>query len=85
MKSDFRVLVDLECLEQLPQSGRRRHAVLAHCSDLAGSHHLGGDFQMSDPDTGRSFEISVVEGFIVTWWVDHPVKRVVIVDIRRVK
>ena len=85
MKTDFRVLVDLECLEQLPQSGRRRHAVIAHCKGLSADHHLGGDFQISDPETGRAFEISVIEGFIITWWVDHPVKRVVIVDIRRVK
>lgn len=85
MKTNFRVLVDLECLDQLPQSGRRRHAVVAYCKTLAGSHHLGGDFQISDPETGRSFEVTVVEGFIITWWVDQPVKRVVIVDIRRVK
>ena len=46
---------------------------------------MGGDFQVVDPDTRREFEVSVIDGFIVTWWLDHPVKRVVVVDIRNVK
>jgi hypothetical protein len=85
MAADFQVLIDLACLDQLPQSGRRRDNVLDYCKGLTGLHHLGGDFQVVDPDTRRGFEVSVIDGFIVTWWVDHPVKRVVVVDIRQVK
>ena len=47
MAADYRVLIDLACLDQ--------------------------------------FEVSVIDGFIVTWWVDYPVKRVVVVDVRQVK
>jgi hypothetical protein len=85
MAADYRVLIDLACLDQLPQSGRRRDDVIAYCKDLISLHHLGGDFQVVDPDSRREFEVSVIDGFIVTWWVDHPVKRVVVVDVRRVK
>ena len=84
MAADYRVLIDLACLGQLPQSGRRRDNVIGYCKDLIGLHHLGGDFQVVDPNSRRPFEVSVIEGFIVTWWVDHPVKRVVVVDVRRV-
>lgn len=83
MSSVYRVLLDLECLDELPKSGKRRDDVLAFCRDLKHYHFEGGDFNISDPETGRTFEVSVTGSFIVTWWADHPVKRVLVVDIRR--
>ena len=83
MPSEYRVLLDVACLSQLPKSGRRRDTVLRFCEDLKHTFHLCGDFQVRDPETQREFEVSLCEQFVVTWWVDAPVKRVVIVDIRK--
>ncbi len=83
MPSDYRVLVDLACLSQLPKTGQRRDEIIGFCQDLSHTFHLQGDFQVCDPETLRAFEVSLIAGYVITWWVDAPVKRVVIVDIRR--
>jgi len=83
MPLPYRILLDLDCLDELPKSGKRRDDVLAFCRDLKEAHVDGGDLQVIDPETHRMFEVSTSSDYIITWWVDHPVKRVLIVDIRR--
>ena len=78
----YRVLVDVECLSALPKSGRRRDEIISFCSDLGNLLYDASDFQIKEPDSLRVVEVSVRQGFVITWWVDAPVKSVVIVDIR---
>lgn len=78
---DYRVLVDIECLDSLPKSRSRREAILQFCSTLAMNHHKGGDHQMQDADNLRVYELSVFENHAITWWTDSPAKCVVIIDI----
>ncbi len=82
MEKDYRVLIDFEALEFLPRSGKRRVIVLSFLRELGGFAHLGGDFQMKDPESQRIYEVSVVGGFAITWWIDGPVNSVNVVDIR---
>ena len=73
MARDYRVVIDFEALEALPRSGRRREAVVHFLRTLGAFAHYGGDFQLSDPETQRAFEVTVIRGFAITWWVDAPV------------
>jgi len=82
---NYRVLIDIDCLDALPKSGKRRDDVISFCSDLANTLYGASDFQITEPDTLRVVEVSVRHGFIITWWVDAPVKRVVVIDIRKHK
>ena len=82
MAQDYRVLIDIEALEGLPKSGIRRQSVLSFVKGLSQFAHLGGDFEVSDPETRRHFQVTTVAGFALTWWIDAPVSEVKIVDIR---
>jgi hypothetical protein len=80
-----RVLIDLESLQNLPKSGKRREDVIKFCASLASQQYEASDFQIKDPQTQRTFEVSITNGFAIYWWVDSPVKRIVIVEIRKLK
>ncbi len=82
MTPAYRVLMDLDALASLPRLGRRRGTVLGMLARLSESADLGGDFEINDPETSRSFQVSCVAGFAITWWIDHPVLEVKIIDIR---
>ena len=82
MPRDYKVFVHLECLDSLPRSGKARQTLDRFIRDLAHSAHTGGDFVVVDPETTRRFEVSLVAGHAVTWWIDGPVDEVKIVDIR---
>jgi hypothetical protein len=47
----------------------------------AGHPFTAGDFTDKD-EALRTRQIKIVGRYAVTWWVDHPVKAVMIVDIR---
>lgn len=79
---NYRVLVDIACLNALPRSGKRRDEVLSFCEDLGNVLYDATDFQIKELETSRIVEVSVRHGFTITWWVDAPVKRVVVIDIR---
>lgn len=78
----YRVLIDLDALASLPRSGKRRGAVLRMLAGLSDNADLGGDVEISDPDTMRPFQVSCVAGFTVTWWIDYPALEVKVIDIR---
>ncbi len=82
MTPAYRVLMDLDALASLPRSGKRRATVLGMLAGLCENADLGGDFEINDPETSRPFQVSCVAGFAITWWIDHPVLEVKIIDIR---
>jgi hypothetical protein len=82
MTPAYRVLMDLDALASLPRSGNRRAKVLGMLAGLSENADLGGDFEINDPETSRPFQVSCVAGFAITWWIDHPVLEVKIIDIR---
>ena len=81
MAKEYRVFVHLEALDTLPISGKRRAAVVDHLQILGQIAHLGGDYTVNDPETGRPFNVTEVAGYAITWWIDAPVGEVKIVDI----
>lgn len=82
MPREYRVFVDLECLEMLPRSGKRRNEVVQFLLVLGSIAHRGGDYQMIDPESRRRYEVTHVAGFAITWWIDGPVDEVKVVDVR---
>ena len=79
---DYRVLIDFEALDFLPRTGKQRHAALTFIRALGRTAHLGGDFQIRDPESQRYYEVSIFAGLAVTWWIDSPVYTVNVVDIQ---
>ena len=82
MPSEYQVVIVLDALEVLPRTGKRRTSVIKFMQGLKDFAFMGGDFQVKDPETHRSFEVSLVSGYAVTWWIDAPVNKVMVVDIR---
>lgn len=82
MARDYKVYAHVEALELLPRTGKRRTAVLGFLQVLGKIGHLGGDYRRADPETGKSYEVTEVAGFAVTWWIDAPVGEVKVVDIQ---
>jgi len=85
MATGYQVVVVLDALEVLPRTGKPRAAVFKFLHGLKDFAFLGGDFQVKEQETHRSFEVSLVSGYAVTWWIDVPVNQVMIVDIRPAK
>ncbi|NNC89734.1 MAG: hypothetical protein HKN82_14860 [Akkermansiaceae bacterium] len=81
MAKDYRVFVHLDALVTLPKTGKRRAAVIRYLQILGQIAHLGGDYEVKDPETGRPFNVSQVAGYAITWWIDGPVGEVKVVDI----
>lgn len=82
MPRDYRVFVHLESLDALPRSGERRAAVIRFFRILGSIAHLGGDYQVVDPQSHRRLEVTHVAGYAVTWWIDGPVYEVKVVDVQ---
>lgn len=82
MTPAYRVLIDLEALASLPRTGKRRGAVLKMLAGLSDNADQGGDFEITDPETSRPFQVSCVAGFAITWWIDYPALEVKVIDIR---
>lgn len=82
MAHDYNVVINIDALDSLPMSGKRRHLVLSYIRGLAWSAHIRGDIHFEDDHSERPYEVSIVAGFAITWWVDAPVNDVRVVDIR---
>lgn len=82
MRRDPRVLVNLDALEKLPASGRRRKEVVDFLKVLQSTGNTPGDFHVTDPESHRPFQVSLVAGYAITWWTDFPANEIKVVDIR---
>lgn len=82
MARDYKVVIDLDAIEALPRSGRRREEVVHYLKWLSSSLHPRGDIRFEDRVSQRDFHVSLVAGFAVTWWIDDPVESIRVVEIR---
>ncbi len=58
--------------------------VISFAKSLATTFDAGGDFQVTDPESHREFQVNLVAGYSVTWWIDQPVAEVKVIDIRAI-
>ena len=79
----FRVVYEEEACEFIfAQAGRKRRKLVDIAYAIAESPFAEPDYTLPDAD-GRPIAHIATEGYVISYWVDAPVKRVVIVEIER--
>lgn len=63
------------------QSAERRR-LLAVLDELKAAPLRGGDFHQRD-STGRVHEVALLGAWLVTYWIDHAVAEIRVVDLER--
>lgn len=62
--------------------GAARRRALAALEELKATPLRKGDFKQRDA-TGRIHEVSLIEEWLVTFWVDHAVAEIRVIDLER--
>ena len=79
----YRIFVRMEAAEILRAiRGNQRNSVVAFIDSLSGDPNKTGDYSEHD-EAGRQLEIKVIGSFAITYWADHAVAEVKVVDVRR--
>jgi hypothetical protein len=81
MDNRYSVFVHLELMGALPKRGLARQRVVDFIRSLADDPFKSGDFTDQDSSL-RTRQIKIVGQFAITYWADHPAKKVMIVDFR---
>ena len=82
MARDYKIIIDLDAVESLPKSGRRREEIVAYLRWLSRAAKTQGDIRFRDEISQRTYEVSLVAGFSITWWLDAPIESIKVIDIR---
>ncbi len=67
-----------EFILSLPK--RRQRRIMDRAYELARDPFLESDYRLTDTD-GRTIEHLLVDGVVFSYWIDHPVKLVMITEI----
>ena len=77
----YEVYLHIGLLEAVPKRGVQRKLILDFISGLRDHPRTEGDY--SDKDASlRIRQIKIVGDYAITYWLDDPVKSVMIVDVR---
>lgn len=76
----YSVYLHLELLEVVPARGEQRRLIMNFVRSLADGPHTPGDFIDRD-ESLRTRQIKIIGRYAVTYWVDDPVKAVMIVSV----
>jgi mRNA-degrading endonuclease RelE of RelBE toxin-antitoxin system len=77
----YSVYLHLELLDVVPARGEQRRLIMSFIRWLAENPHAPGDFTDRDQSL-RTRQIKIVGRYAVTYWVDEPVKAVMVVSVR---
>ena len=77
----YEVYMHLSLLERVPRRGLARRKVMAFVYSLREHPDTPGDFVEKDTSL-RERQVKIVEDYAITYWLDSPVHRVMVVDIR---
>jgi hypothetical protein len=64
-----------------PLSGRKRDKVMRFVRELADDPFRRGDYQDKD-SAGHELQVKIVGGEAITYWADHAVKEIKIINIQ---
>jgi mRNA-degrading endonuclease RelE of RelBE toxin-antitoxin system len=67
-----------ESILNLPR--RRQRKLVDLCNQLASNPFVKSDYSVKDAD-GRDIEHILVGGFVIAYWVDHAVCKVMIIEV----
>ncbi len=76
------VYIHLELLEVVPTRGDQRRMIMQFIRSLAQAPDTPGDFTDRD-NTLRTRQVKIIGQYAVTYWLDAPIRTVMVVDIRR--
>jgi hypothetical protein len=81
----YKYTVDDEVLRVfLSSSKRQREELLRIFDHLAANSHMAGDSVQSD-QTGRTCQVTRFGIWTVTWWAEHLVKELHVIDVERLR
>jgi mRNA-degrading endonuclease RelE of RelBE toxin-antitoxin system len=75
------VYLHLGLLDAVPKTGVHRQRIMDFIKSLRENPDTQGDITDRD-DTDRTRQIKVIGDYAITYWLDAPVKIVMVVDIR---
>ncbi len=76
----YAVFVHEDVLALLMRGPDRGALILKFIQQIAADPYLVGDFKDSD-DIGRPLEVKLVGSYAITYWADHAVKEIKIVNL----
>lgn len=79
---EYDVFMHLDLLALMPKTGAQRRKIMDFIHSLRQSPFTPGDYTERDA-AQLDREVKVMGDYAVTYWVDAPVRAVMIVDIRR--
>jgi hypothetical protein len=77
----YNVYLHLELLDVVPAGGEQRRLIMKFIRLLGAKPHAPGDFTDRD-ESLRTRQIKIVGRYAVTYWVDEPVRAVMVVSVR---
>jgi mRNA-degrading endonuclease RelE of RelBE toxin-antitoxin system len=80
----YAVYVHLDLLEAVPSRGPQRRLIMSFIRSLADNPQTPGDFTARD-ESLRSLQIKIIGQYAVTYWLDDPVRAVMIVGVQPAK
>lgn len=76
----YEVFIHVDLLNAVPKSGGQRRKIMDFVLGLRMQPHAPGDFTDKDFSL-RERQIKVIGDYAITYWVDAPVRTVMVVDI----
>ena len=77
----YAVYLHLDLLEVVPGRGEQRTLIMSFIPSLAENPCTRGDFTDQDVSQ-RTRQIKIIGHYAITYWVDDPVKAVMVVGVR---
>lgn len=78
---EYAVYIHLDLLDSVPGRGEQRRRIMNFIRSLAENPHTPGDYTDQDKSQ-RTRQIKIVARYAITYWVDEPVRSVMIVGVR---
>jgi hypothetical protein len=76
----YEVFMHLSLLESVPKSGQQRRRIMDFVRSLREKPDTPGDFTNKDASL-RVRQVTIIGDYAITYWVDAPVKAVMVVDV----
>lgn len=77
----YEVYLHIGLLDAVPKSGQQRRMIMDFISGLRDRPRTEGDYTDKDASL-RIRQIKIIGDYAITYWLDDPVKSVMIVDVR---
>ncbi len=79
--ADYAVYLHVGVLDAVPKSGEQRRRIMEFVRSLQKHPRTEGDYTDKEASF-RIRQIKIVGDYAITYWLDDPVKSVMIVDVR---